>query len=142
MARTRILLADDHKEIRDRVVRLLEPEFEIVGVVEDGYPVLEATSRMKPDVCIMDISMPGLGGLDAAIQLRNSGLEVKVIFLTVHDDHDFLQAALDTGATGYVLKSRMASDLGAAIRGAMAGRLFVSPSCTFITQAVHPEEAS
>ena len=98
MARTRILLADDHKEIRDRVVRLLEPEFDIVGVVEDGYPVLEATSRMKPDICIMDISMPVLGGLDAAIQLRNSGLEVKVIFLTVHDDHDFLQAALDTGA--------------------------------------------
>lgn len=132
MARTRILLADDHKEIRDRVVGMLEPEFEVVGALEDGCPLLEAATKMKPDVCILDISMPLTGGIEAAAKLKESGLTTKIIFLTVHQDNDFVRAALETGALGYVVKSRMCTDLRAAINGAMAGRLFISPSCTFI----------
>jgi DNA-binding NarL/FixJ family response regulator len=127
--RARILLADDHKGMRDRVVRLLESEFEMVGAMEDGRALLEAASMLKPDVCVIDISMPIVSGIEAAAQLKERGSTAKVIFLTVHDDPDFVQAALDTGALGYVLKSRMASDLRSAIKGAIAGRLFISPTC-------------
>jgi DNA-binding NarL/FixJ family response regulator len=127
--RARILLADDHKGMRDRVVRLLESDFEVLGAMEDGRALLEAASKMKPDVCVIDISMPVISGIEAATQLRDSGSTAKIIFLTVHDDPDFVQAALETGALGYVLKSRMASDLRSAIKGVIAGRLFISPTC-------------
>ena len=131
MARARILLADDHKEIRDRAVRLLEPEFEVVGAVADGNALVQASVQLKPDVCVIDISMPQLNGIEAATQIRENGSEVTIVFLTVNEDSDFVRAALRTGALGYVVKSRMASDLCAAIKGAINGRLFVSPSCVF-----------
>ena len=142
MTRTRILLAEDNKDVRDRVVRLLEPEFEVVGAVGDGLAVLEAERRMKPDVCVLDISMPKLSGIEAATRLRKRGSAVKVVFLTVHEDPDFVRAALATDALGYVGKSRMASDLRSAIREALAERLFVSPSCYFATQERPNEDAS
>ena len=131
MARARILLADDHKEIRDRAVRLLEPEFEVVGAVADGNALVQASAQLKPDVCIIDISMPYLNGIEAAIKLRESGSKARIVFLTVNEDADFVRAALRTGALGYVVKSRMASDLCSAINGAISGHLFVSPSCIF-----------
>ena len=131
MARARILLADDHKEIRDRAVRLLEPEFEVVGAVSDGNALVRVYAQLKPDVCIIDISMPYLNGIEAAIKLRENGSEARIVFLTVNEDSDFVRAALKTGALGYVVKSRMASDLCAAITGAISGHLFVSPSCIF-----------
>ena len=129
MARARILLADDHKEIRDRAVRLLEPEFEVIGAVADGQALVHAFAQLKPDVCVIDISMPFLNGIEAAIKLRENLSEAKIVFLTVNEDSDFVRAALRTGALGYVVKSRMATDLCAAINGAISGRLFVSPSC-------------
>jgi len=131
VARARILLADDHKEIRDRAVRLLEPEFEVVGAVSDGNALVRVSAQLKPDVCIIDISMPYLNGIEAAIKLRENGSEARIVFLTVNEDSDFVRAALKTGALGYVVKSRMASDLCAAIKGAIRGHLFVSPSCIF-----------
>ena len=131
MARARILLADDHKEVRDRAVRLLEPEFQVVGTVADGRALLKAAEQMKPDVCVIDISMPLINGIEAAIQLRDGGSEAAIVFLTVSEDPDFVRAALSTGALGYVVKSRMATDLCAAVNGAIGGRLFVSPSCIF-----------
>ncbi len=134
MPRTRILLADNHKEIRDKVLHLLEPEFEVVGSVQDGCALVEVASRMKPDVCIVDISMPIFSGLEAAAKLKKDGSAAKIVFLTVLDDSDFIQAAIDVGALGYVVKSRMASDLRGAIHGAMAEQLFISPSCTLGAQ--------
>ena len=131
MPRARILLADDHKEIRDRTVRLLEPEFEVVGTVADGCELLRASRQMKPDVCVIDISMPQINGIEAANQLRDSGSEARIVFLTVSEDPDFVRAALRTGALGYVVKSRMATDLCTAINDAIGGHLFVSPSCTY-----------
>jgi len=131
VARARILLADDHKEIRERAVRLLEPEFEVVGTVADGNELVRASAQLKPDVCVIDISMPHLSGIEAAIKLRESGSKAKIVFLTVNEDSDFVRAALRTGALGYVVKSRMASDLCLAINGAISGQLFVSPSCIF-----------
>ena len=112
----------------DRAVRLLEPEFDVIGVVRDGSALLEAASKMQPDVCVIDISMPVINGIEAATRLKKSGSTAKIIFLTVHEDPDFVQAALETGALGYVLKSRMASDLRVAVKGAMDGQLFISTS--------------
>ena len=128
MTRARILLADDHKEMRERAVSLLQEDFEVVGAVEDGRALLEAELRLQPDVCVVDISMPGICGLDAAAQLHARGSKTKIVVLTVYDDSDFLEAALKSGASAYVVKSRMTSDLCVAIHEALAGRLFISPS--------------
>lgn len=128
MARARILMADDHKGMRDRVVRMLGREFEMLEPVGDGRALLEAAYRLEPDVCLVDISMPDLGGIEAAAELMKRGQKAKVIFLTIHDDPDFLAAALKAGASGYVLKPRMASDLRAAVVEVLAGRTYISAS--------------
>jgi DNA-binding NarL/FixJ family response regulator len=124
----RILLADDHKEIRDKVRRYLEAEFDVIDAVENGRALLDAAAKLDPDICLLDISMPVLDGIETANQLKESGSKAKVIFLTVHEDSDFLQAALKTGASGYVIKRRMASDLHRAVKEALAGRIFISSS--------------
>ena len=124
--------------MRDRVVRLLAPEFEVVGTVPDGQALLKADSEMRPDVCVIDISMPIIGGIDAAGELKARGSRAKIVFLTVHEDPDFVQAALKAGALGYVLKSRLATDLCPAIKEALAGRLFISPSTTLGAKARRP----
>jgi DNA-binding NarL/FixJ family response regulator len=127
VARARILLADDHTAMRERVVQLLEDEFEILGALEDGLAIVNAAIRLKPDLCLLDISMPILNGIEVANQLKRDGSTAKIIFLTIHEDPDFVQAALNTGALGYVVKSRIASDLLTAVRNVVAGRKFVSP---------------
>ena len=126
--RARILLADDHKEMRDRVVRMLERDFEMLEPVNDGLALVETALRLKPDVCLVDISMPGVNGVEAATRLKACGSASKLIFLTIHEDPDFLVAALKAGASGYVVKPRMASDLRAAIKGVLAGRTYISSS--------------
>ena len=131
MSRLRVLIADDHKAMRDKVVKHLENDFEVVGAVGDGNAVLEAEARMLPDVCVLDISMPKLSGIEAAGELTKRGSVSKIVFLTVHQDPDFLEAALETGSLGYVVKSRMALDLIPAINAAISGRLFISPTCSF-----------
>lgn len=142
MSRTRLLVAESHAGMRERIVQMLEHDFDVVGVVGDGLAFLEAASRMKPNVCLVDISMPSLSGIEAAIQLKEGGSDAKVVFLTLYEDPDYLRAALATGASGYVLKSRMTTDLVIAIKEAMAGRLFVSPSVPYVTQIDRPEDAS
>jgi DNA-binding NarL/FixJ family response regulator len=124
--RARILVAEDHKLMRNRVVRLLKSEFEVVGAVESGQALLEAAARLKPDVCVLDISMPVVSGIEAAAQLKLSDSPAKVIFLTIHNDSDFVGAAFKSGAEGYVFKTRMAADLVVAVREVMAGRTFLS----------------
>jgi len=128
VARIRLLLAEDHLEMRKMILRILEREFDVVGAVGDGQALLEAEPRLKPDVCVIDISMPILSGIEAAILLRQSGSLVKIVFLTVHTQDVFVEAALEAGALGYVLKPRMASDLHLAVQEAFSGRSFVSPS--------------
>src|ERR1044072_1061632 len=110
------------------IVRILGREFEVGGAVGDGQALLEAERKAKPDVCVIDISMPILNGIEAAIFLQQKGSIAKIVFLTMHGQAAFLKAALEAGALGYVLKSRMASDLLPAIREAMSDRLFISPS--------------
>jgi DNA-binding NarL/FixJ family response regulator len=141
LIRPRLLLAEDHIGMRERVVQMVESSFDVVGVVGDGCAFLEAASRMKPDVCVIDISLPGLSGIEAASQLRELGSTARLVFLTMHEDPDYLRAALGVGAAAYVVKSRMASDLCLAIKEAMAGRLFVSPSVPYVTQNDQGEDA-
>lgn len=126
MTRARILVADDHELMRDRVVHLLKREFDVLDAVADGPTLLEVAARLKPDVCVLDISMPLMSGIETAAQLKQSGLLMKIIFLTIHDDVDFVGAAFETGANGYVLKTRMAADLLVAVREVLAGRTFIS----------------
>lgn len=126
--RARILLADDHVEMCKIIVQLLEPEFEILDTVADGYALLKAASRLKPDVCLLDISMPAMNGIEAAMQLKERGSTAKVVFLTIHEDRDFIQAALQVGASGYVFKRRITSDLSHALSEALADRIFISPT--------------
>ena len=123
----RILLADDHQELRDFVTQLLENEFEIVEAVEDGRALLEAASRLKPDLCLLDISMPIIDGIQAAALLKKSGSMAKVIMLTIHEDQDFVRESFKSGASGYVVKARIAQDLVIAVTEVLAGRTFVSP---------------
>ena len=91
--------------------QLLEPEFEVVTTVRDGRAALEEAARLDPDMLILDISMSGMDGIEAARHLRAAGSRAKIVFLTVHGDPDFVRAGLAAGATGYVVKSRLASDL-------------------------------
>jgi DNA-binding NarL/FixJ family response regulator len=128
VARARILLADDHEKMRDMVKRLLERDFEVIDSVGNGVALLEAASRLKPDVCVLDISMPVLNGIETATRLRQSGSTAKIVFLTIHEEVEFVEAALETGASGFVLKGQMVSELRRAITEVLEGRIFVSPS--------------
>ena len=128
MGRARVLLVDDHEEFLAVEARLLEPEFEVVMTARDGRAALEEAARLGPDALILDISMPGLSGIETARHLMAAGSRAKIVFLTVHGDPDYIRAGLAVGATGYVVKSRLASDLVPALRAALAGRSFVSPS--------------
>jgi len=126
VSRARILLADDHKEMRDRVVRVLEEEFEMLDAVADGQALLEAASELKPDLCLVDVSMPIVSGFEVASRLKRRGSKAKVVFLSIHEDVDFVRAAYDAGGSAYVIKRRMASDLLKAIRAVLSGRTFTS----------------
>ena len=125
--RMRILIADDNKYIRDKVVQLLDVDFDVVGTASDGTGAVEAARLLSPEIIVMDISMPGLSGIDAMAQIKGTQDHIKVVFLTVHDDLDFVRASLDAGGCGYVVKSRLATDLLAAIRRASEGQIFISP---------------
>ncbi len=122
-----MLLADDHEAMLERVARLLETECDVVGTATDGQEALEAAQDLKPDVLVLDISMPVMNGIETAYRLKVAGTDVRIVFLTVHDDPDFAREALEAGGLGYVIKTRIASDLMMAINEVYAGRSFVSP---------------
>jgi DNA-binding NarL/FixJ family response regulator len=127
VSRARVFLADDHEAFLAVEVQLLEPEFEVVITVNDGRQALEQATRLSPDVVILDITMSKMDGIATAQHLRAAGSRAQIVFLTVHSDPDYVRAGLAAGATGYVVKSRLASDLVPALREALAGRSFVSP---------------
>jgi DNA-binding NarL/FixJ family response regulator len=126
--RPRVLLADDHPAMLALTADVLSGEYLVVGSVGDGRELLAEAERLHPDVIVLDITMPRLDGIEAARQLRRSQRPARLVFLTVHEDADFAQAALDAGGLGYVVKARLASDLLPAIRAALADRRFVSPT--------------
>ena len=126
-AAIRIVVADDHAEVVETVVPMLEAHFTVVGTASDGRAAVEAEQRLHPDVIVLDISMPVMSGIVVAKQLRQSGSKVIVVFLTVHQDSDILAAAKRAGGLGYVVKARVGTDLIFAIKEALNGREFVSP---------------
>ena len=130
MKRPRVLLADDHRLLREAFVKLLEPECEVVGAVTDGRALLEAAPKLRPDVVVVDVAMPQLNGLDAARQLKRSMPEVKVIFLTVNEDPDLAAEAFRSGASAFLLKNSAASELLQAIQDVVHGRSYVTPLAT------------
>ena len=133
MSTTSILLADDNSAVLKHVCRMLQRDarFDVVGALTDGVAVLEEYARLKPDVIILDISMQGLSGIDIAQQLRNAGCSSKIIFLTVHEDHDYLNAALGAGGSAYVVKSRLNTDLVSAVEAVLCDKIFVSSSLLY-----------
>jgi len=127
MKRPRVLLADDHKIVTEGLKGLLEPEFELVGTVEDGRALLAAAEKLRPDVIVADISMPLLNGIDSVRQIKKAHGEIKVVFLTMHPDVTYAVSAFEAGASGYVLKHSAPTELVTAIRSALNGKTFVTP---------------
>lgn len=125
--RPRVLLADDHLIVAEALKSLLAQEFDLVGVVEDGRALVEAAGKLRPDVIVTDVTMPHLNGIDALIQLRQSGDRVPVVFLTMHRDVSFARRALDAGASGFVLKHSAPAELLSALRAALEGKTYLTP---------------
>ena len=126
MKKRRILLADDHKFITESLKGILEPIYEVVGIVEDGQMLIKEAARLLPDVIIVDISMPKLNGLEAIRQIKKDGIESKVIFLTMHPDVIYASNALEVGALGYVLKHSAQSELLEAVKKVLLGEIFIT----------------
>ncbi len=140
MKRPRVLLADDHRLLREVFAQILEPACEVVGAVADGRALLEAAPQVQPDIVVLDIAMPLLNGLDAARQLKRMLPEVKVIFLTVSEDSDVASEAFRAGASGYLLKNSAAAELFQAIQEVLHGRSYVTPLVTrgLVDSCVNP----
>jgi len=128
MGKIRVLLADDHEKILVQVRLTLGEDFDIVGAVDNGRDAIDAVRRLDPDVLVIDISMPVLDGLQAVSQLRSINHRAKVVFLTVHQDQDFVSAAFSVGGSAYVVKADVTTDLVPAIREALQGRTYISQS--------------
>jgi len=121
-------MADDHAATLAQTARFIAESHEVVGTVANGLDLLDAASRLDPDLIVLDISMPGLDGLEAARRLKAAGCRSRIVFLTVHEDADYAAEALALGADAYVVKSRVASDLMLAISNALSSRWFLSPT--------------
>jgi DNA-binding NarL/FixJ family response regulator len=125
--KTRILLADDHPPLVEAVLVILKLDYDIVGIATDGAMLVSEALRLNPDVIVSDITLPIFNGIEAIHRLRTSNSQAKVVFLTVHAEEEFLKACMAEGALGYVLKSRMKTQLIPAIEAALEGNSYVSP---------------
>lgn len=130
MKKPRILMADDHSIILAGLRKLLEDTCEVVGTVENGRALLEAAEQLRPDLILLDISMPLLNGLDAARQLKRSIPDTKLLFLTMHASPSYAAESLRAGASGYLLKQSSASELPQAIESVLKGHTYLTPAIT------------
>ena len=128
MSRLTVVIADDNEIMRAGVRRLLDEDFEVVGEASDGAAVVELAGELAPDAIVMDVSMPGLGGIEAARRLRDSGCERAIVFLSVHRERRIVREALSTPLSGYVAKSDARRELADAVRSIAGGGQFVSGS--------------
>ena len=125
--KTKLLLADDHPPLVEAALAILKPHYDILGNATDGATLVSEALRLRPEVIVSDITLPILNGIEAIHRLRLSGSQAKVVFLTVHAEEGFLKACMAEGALGYVLKSRMKTQLVSAIEAALEGKSYVSP---------------
>lgn len=130
MIKIRILIADDHVLVREGIRALLNlcDDLEVVGEASDGKEAVEATRRLDPDVVLMDINMPGLGGLEATLAIRHENHRAKILVLTQYDDREYVARFLKSGASGYILKKAAGSELASAVRAVHRGGLVLDPS--------------
>jgi len=124
--RPTVLLADDDPAILALIQNLIDGEFLVVGAFLSGEEVLRAHAKLNPEVIVLDISMPSISGFEVARRLRQQGCNTRIVFITLHEQPEFISTALALGALGYVIKSRAGSDLVPAIRAALSGQVFVS----------------
>jgi DNA-binding NarL/FixJ family response regulator len=124
----RLLLADTNPAMLDFVSKMLADVYEVVGAMRDGRAVLREYPRLRPDVLLLSISLGDLSGIQVAQQLRDSGCDAPVVLMTVDEESDFVKSALGAGASGYVAKFRLGTDLLPAIRAALVDKLFISPT--------------
>jgi DNA-binding NarL/FixJ family response regulator len=128
VSRPRVLLADDHRVVSEGLKRLLADDFELVGIVEDGRALVAAAKDLRPDVIVADITMPHLNGIDAMPQLKKDNADIKVVFLTMHQDAAYARRALEAGAAGFVVKHSAPAELVMAIQAALKGQTFITPA--------------
>jgi len=128
MKKPSVLLADDHKIIVEGLSLILASKFELVGTVEDGRALMDAAEKLHPDVIVADVSMPLLNGIDAVRNIKKTDKHAKVVFLTMHPDVNYAAEAFEAGASGYVLKHSAPSELVTAIKEALKGRKYVTPT--------------
>jgi DNA-binding NarL/FixJ family response regulator len=126
MTGRRVVVADDLPSVLSAVTHLVEKDFEVVGMASDGPAALQAILTAQPELAVLDISMPGLSGIEVARELKKRGSKSRIIFLTIHDDSDIVATCLAAGGLGYVLKMLMDTDLILAMNEALAGRVFIS----------------
>jgi DNA-binding NarL/FixJ family response regulator len=128
MPMPRILIADDQEEMVRTIALTLADECDIIGTAKDGKRAIELVTLLLPDIAVLDISMPIENGIEAAWHLKRLASPTRIIFVTVHTDPDFVEAARSAGALGYVWKESMASDLAPAVQAVLQGKRFTSPS--------------
>jgi DNA-binding NarL/FixJ family response regulator len=128
MKRPRVLLADDHQMLLDALKELLEPSYEVVGLVTDGRALLKASEKLQPDIIVLDIAMPKLNGLDAGRQLKQSMPSVKLVFMTMNEDPYLVAEAFRAGASAFLLKQAAGIELNRAIERVLKGGTYVTPS--------------
>jgi DNA-binding NarL/FixJ family response regulator len=128
--RPRVLIADDHTLVAEACVKLLEPEFEVVGTVADGQALLAAVPDLKPDVIVLDVGMPLLNGLEAGRRIKKMVRRVRLVYLTMNTDMGIAAEAFRGGASGYLLKTSAAAELVTAVREVLKGNRYVSPLVT------------
>jgi DNA-binding NarL/FixJ family response regulator len=128
--KTTILLADDNSSVLVHVSKMLDKEksYKVIGAISDGATVVRESLHLRPDLIILDISLGEVSGIDLARQLRDSGCNAKIIFLTVHEDTDYMNAAMGAGGSAYIVKSRLSLDLFPAINAVLSNKVFVSLS--------------
>jgi DNA-binding NarL/FixJ family response regulator len=123
-----VLLADDHRVVAEGLKRLLADDFDLLGVVEDGRSLVATAKKLRPDVVVADITMPQLNGIDALAQLKKDNPDIRVVFLTMHQDPAYARRALDAGAAGFVVKHSAPAELVLAIDAALKGQTFITPA--------------
>lgn len=128
MATIRVLLADDNQAMLADLRDELSKEFAIAGAVDNGEEAIHEVLRLDPDILVLDITMPGLSGIQVASHLRDAHSRTKILFLTIHEQSEYISAAFSAGASGYVTKRRLGSDLAVAVRRVFEGQTFLSPT--------------
>lgn len=139
MTQRRVLLADDHAMVLDGLRRILGEEYEILDAVTDGHALVDAYRRCRPDVAVVDISMPGLNGIDAMRKILTIDPDARIVLLTMHNEREYAAAALRAGARGYVIKAAAADELLLALRSALRGKCYISPAVSGELLATPPQ---